>query len=212
MNCIRRLIELKNAPQKELAIFVGVSQPTVSEWIHGKKDPSGERLDKVAEFFGVDWRVVKCLAPIPSAGSNPSSNALRVPVLGTIPAGVPLEAIEDILDWEEVPAEWSRGNAEFFALEIHGDSMVPEYLDGDIVIFKRQADCSNGDDCAVMVNSDDATFKRVRLLPDGMMLKPLNSSYDPLFFSTREINTLPVHIVGVAVEVRRKVKRSLLLP
>lgn len=70
MNAIRELRERAGIQQKELALAIGVSQPTVSEWEHGKKDPTGDRLEKVAFYFGVSKRVVRGLDPIPGS-SNP---------------------------------------------------------------------------------------------------------------------------------------------
>lgn len=133
-----------------------------------------------------------------------SADAHRIPVFGTIPAGIPMEAIEDILDWEELPVRLARGGKEFFALRIKGDSMSPKYMDGDVVIFQRQDICESGQDCAVMVNGDDATFKRVIIKDAGITLQPLNSAFDPLFFTNREVTDTPVRIIGIAVELRRK--------
>ena len=58
MNIVKELRKAKGIQQKELAISIGVSRPTVSEWESNKKDPSGERLRKLAEFFGVDELVI----------------------------------------------------------------------------------------------------------------------------------------------------------
>lgn len=58
MNIVKELRKKNNIQQKELALIIGVAQPTVSEWETGKKDPSGERLKKLAEFFNVDELVV----------------------------------------------------------------------------------------------------------------------------------------------------------
>ena len=58
MNIIKELRKKRGIQQKELAISIGVAQPTISEWESGKKDPSGERLKKLAEFFGVDELVI----------------------------------------------------------------------------------------------------------------------------------------------------------
>lgn len=58
MNIVKELRKKNNVQQKELALIIGVAQPTVSEWETGKKDPSGERLKKLAEFFGVDELVI----------------------------------------------------------------------------------------------------------------------------------------------------------
>ena len=134
------------------------------------------------------------------------SNVVRIPVLGNIPAGIPLSAIEDIEGWEELSPDMLRGGKEYFALAIKGDSMMPEYHDSDVLILRKQDSCETGDDCAVMVNGDDATFKCVRRSEKGITLQPLNPTYGPMFFSNEEIMSLPVRIIGVVVEIRRKIK------
>ena len=203
MNVVKELRENMGMLQKELAIQLGVSQPTVSDWEHGKKDPTEENARKIGEIFGCDWRVVLCRRPLRE--ETASSNALRVPVLGSIQAGVPIEAIEDILDWEEVPADWARGGKEYFALKVRGLSMYPRYEDGDVVIFRRQDTCESGQDCAVMVNGNKATFKRVKLTDGGVMLQAINPDYESYMYSNAEWQEKNGQILGVVVELRRKV-------
>lgn len=71
MNAVRELRKMAGIQQKELAIAVGVSAPTVSEWEHGKKDPTGDRVTKLAEFFNVSPAVILCFSPLPgSAGAK----------------------------------------------------------------------------------------------------------------------------------------------
>lgn len=133
--------------------------------------------------------------------------SLRIPVLGTIPAGIPLEAIEDIHDWEEIPAAWADGGREYFGLQVKGDSMYPQYLEGDTVILRKATTCDSGDDCAVLVNGDEATLKRVFLHEGGAIeLRPVNTAYPPRTYSSAEVEALPVQIIGVVVELRRKIK------
>lgn len=62
MNIVKELRKSKGIQQKELALSIGVAQPTVSEWESGKKDPSGDRLHKLAEFFGVEEMVILGIA------------------------------------------------------------------------------------------------------------------------------------------------------
>ena len=130
-------------------------------------------------------------------------SALRIPVLGRVPAGIPLEAIEDIIDFEEIPADMVRGDSEYFGLRVSGDSMYPKYLEGDIIIVRRQDTCENGQDCVVYVNGYDATLKTVYLLDNGgIRLQPVNPQYAPkTYFRGDE----PVSIAGVVVELRRKI-------
>ena len=104
----------------------------------------------------------------------------------------------------------AAGGKEFFALEVKGDSMYPDYLPGDTVIVQKTPVCISGDDCVVYVNGYDATLKQVKLNEQEhtMTLVPRNPSYPPRTFTQEEIQSLPVSIAGVVVELRRKVGRK----
>lgn len=131
---------------------------------------------------------------------------IKIPVLGKVPAGTPIEAIQDVIGYENIPATMLNSGENYFALKIDGNSMSPDYKNGDIIIVKQQEDCNSGDDCVVMVNGDDATFKRVIKQNNAIILKPLNNEYEPYYFTSKEIITKPVKIIGVAIEIRRKLK------
>lgn len=176
--------------------------------------PSLDKLGSIAEVMGLTLTELLSMAddmPVDvsqqAATFRPRANIrpIRVPVLGTIPAGIPLEAIEDVIDQEEIPADMARGGKEYIGLKVSGDSMSPVYLDGDVLILRVQDTCESGQDCAVMVNGEDATFKRVYLHGDGITLQPLNPVYTPIHYTAQEVNDLPVRILGVVVELRRKI-------
>lgn len=133
-----------------------------------------------------------------------NSNSAIVFVYGTIPAGVPMECIEDIIDTEEISADMLKGDKQYFGLEIKGDSMFPDYLDGDTLILEKVDNCESGQDCVVMVNGNDGTFKRVFKNEQGIILQPLNNNYQPMIYSNEQIEKLPVKIIGRVVELRRK--------
>lgn len=82
--------------------------------------------------------------------------------------------------------------------------MFPKYIDNDVVIFEKTNNFNNGDECAVMVNGDDCTFKKVLKHDHGITLQPLNSAYDIKMYSNEDIEKLPIKIIGVAKEMRRK--------
>ena len=85
--------------------------------------------------------------------------------------------------------------------------MYPKYLEGDTVILRKDSICDNGDDCAVLVNGDAATLKQVLLREDGAVeLRPVNPTYPPRTYSPAEVESLPVQVIGVVVELRRKIK------
>lgn len=201
---IKELRTKNKCTQSKLASQLGVSRSTVSMWEIGSSEPDNDMLVRIAELFNVSTDyllgvVDKNIAPI-----SLERDTIKIPVLGRIPAGIPLEAIEDISDYIEIPKKWTNGNKEFFALEIKGDSMYPEYLSGDTVIFERCSTCETGDDCVVAINGDDATFKRIERKENGIMVKPLNPEYETMFFTNEEIENKPVEIRGIARELRRK--------
>ena len=140
--------------------------------------------------------------------NNITSNSAVVFVYGTIPAGIPMECIEDIIDTEEIPSDMLKGGKQYFGLKVKGNSMEPEYLDGDTLILEKADDCESGDDCVIMVNGNDGTFKRVFKNENGIILQPLNPSYSPMVYSNKQIEALPVRIIGIVEEIRRKKRRK----
>lgn len=131
---------------------------------------------------------------------------VRIPVLGKVAAGIPIEAIEnyDADEWEEIPAEMAS-KADYFALKIQGESMEPKFSDGDIVIVKKQENIESGDIGVVIVNGSDATVKRVIKQEKGILLVATNQNvYQPKFYDDVAIQQLPVRILGKVVELRSK--------
>ena len=124
-------------------------------------------------------------------------------VLGRVAAGIPIEAIENIIDTEEISEEMAV-KGEFFGLRIHGHSMEPRMVEGDVVIVIKQETAETGDIVIATVNGTDATCKRLKKYRDGIELIPINPSYDPMFYTNEEIESKPVKIIGKVVELRAK--------
>jgi repressor LexA len=133
----------------------------------------------------------------------PSGKGIRIPVLGSVAAGVPIEAVQDILDYEEIDSE-TASQGDFFALKIKGDSMEPKMSSGDVVIVRKQSDVESGDVAVVLVNGHEGTVKKIKKRPDGIVLISTNPAFDPIFFNNEDIATLPVVILGKVVELRAK--------
>lgn len=110
--------------------------------------------------------------------------ARKIPVLGRVAAGIPINAITEIIDTEEISEELAK-TGDFFALKIKGDSMEPRIVDGDVVIVKQQEDAENGDTVIALVNGDDAVCKRLRKYRDGLELISNNPAYAPMFLTKK---------------------------
>lgn len=184
------------ALEKEL----GFGRGTIGKWKKGA-EPNLASLQKVADYFNVSVDYLTTYEIKPNAEVIKLNDVAKLPIYGRIPAGIPKEAIQEVEGYIEVPAYMSEG---YTVLKVIGDSMYPKYLDGDVVIIKEQPDCENGQDCAVRINDNDVTLKKVIKMEDGLMLQPLNPEYPPQFFSYND-ESCPVYILGVVVEIRRKV-------
>lgn len=125
-------------------------------------------------------------------------------VYGMVVAGAPVLTLEDIVDYIDIEEE-DISDGEFLALRVKGNSMTPDIKSGDVVVVRRQPDIESGQVAVVIINSEEATVKKVIKHQDGISLVPNNPNYKPIFYSKKEINDLPVTIYGRVVELRRKI-------
>lgn len=204
MDTINKIKEFRislGLKQSELANLIDVRQNTLSTWETGRYEPDLDALAKMSELFGRSIDDIIGHRPI---NSPTSTGGKWVPVLGDVAAGIPIEAVEDVVDYEEIDAALAA-TGDFFGLRIKGSSMEPRIREGDVVIVRKQADADTGDTAVVMVNGDSATVKRIKKESDGSLwLLPNNPAYDPQHFSPAEMESLPVNIIGKVVELRGK--------
>lgn len=184
---------------EEVAKIVGVSRQTIQRYESGviASIPS-DRIEKLAQALNTTPAFVM----FGNRVAPPHKKGTRIPVLGRVAAGIPIEAITDVDDWEEIPESMAK-TGEYFALRIKGESMSPKLQPGDVVIVKKQNDVDTGDTAIVLVNGNDATVKQIKKTEAGIMLVGLNLEvYQPHFYSNKEIEELPVQIIGKVIESR----------
>ncbi len=202
---LKELRKERGLTQGDIAASLHVVQAAVSQWETGRVTPEADKISQLADILGVSIDVLMGRQEYnPTKEHSQMPAAVKIPVLGYVQAGIPTEMISEIIDYEEIPADMaSRG--EYFGLLIRGDSMSPRMLDGDVVIVRCQPDVENGDIAVVAVNGDNATVKKVKKTAMGIMLIPLNPSYDTISYTNEQIVTLPVEIKGKVVELRGKI-------
>lgn len=197
---IRYYMSIHDVNQTEICNTLGIKMPTFSDWVNAKTYPRIDKIELMANYFGISK------ADLVEERSSRISNhgkGVVINVLGRVAAGIPFEAIEDIIDTEEISEELAHTGT-FFGLKIKGDSMIPNICDGDIVIVRKQEDAESGDVVIATVNGTDATCKRLRKYKDGIELIANNPAYSPMDFSNKDIDEIPVKIIGKVVELRRK--------
>ena len=199
--------------QEVLAERINISKSSISEWEACKRVPRMETLRKIADALGVDvWEIIgfndvdftpiKDGVPLPSNVRPISAlHRQRVPLIGSVAAGEPIYDPEDLGVYVESPVDADA------AITIRGDSMIPNYLDGDLVYIKTRPDVPEGA-VAVVFLDDEATLKHVYKRPTGLTLVSDNMAAHPPIMVEFE-DYANVRIFGVPVGYTRIYKPSI---
>lgn len=197
---IKELRTKKGLSQEQLAKIINIDRTTINKYESGKNKPN-RYVGKLADLFGVSADYILGLDDQEGKEKVPPKGA-KIPVLGYVTAGIPIEANTDIEDYEEIPAEIAE-KGEYFAWRVKGYSMSPRIMPGDIAIVKVQRTFRSGDTCIVQINGNEAAIRQVYKSYNGITLVALNPSvFAPRFFTAEEVQKVPVQMIGVVIEIR----------
>jgi len=187
---------LEKISQAEIARRLGVHPTNLSAWKLGKAEPNIETIHKLAEVLSVP---VSELVGEDTKNEYVDLSKWRVlKVIGKVPAGVALEAIEEYEGEVLVPPEEVKPGS--FALRVQGDSMHPRVFDGDIVIVAPTLEPRNGQVVVTRVNCDgEVTLKEFQRDGDTILLVPENKAYQTKVFRPGS----DLKIVGVVTSLQR---------
>ena len=189
-----------NKTRNDMCEALSVKYTTFTDWVKGNSYPRIDKIELMANYFGISKAD---LVEEHSTSTASTKKGTTIKILGHVAAGIPIEAIEDVIDEEEIPEELAK-TGEFFGLKINGNSMEPDIHDGDTVIVRKQDGAESDEIVIALVNGNDGVCKRLKKYTDSIALISLNPSYEPMFFSQEEIDNKPVRIVGKVDELRRK--------
>ena len=190
--------------QTELAKMVGMTTSNISRYETGAiKDIQLNMLDKLASALKI--------TPLELLNWDTDFKPVRfsdtkyayIDVYGTVPAGTPIEAVEDIIGEVEIPVSMFRGGKDFIALKVKGSSMYPRYIEGDIVVVELTSDFTSGQDVVVYVNGYEATLKKIYKNDDGTItLKPINPEYMEMTYGPGDEQ---IQVLGVVRKLMRDI-------
>lgn len=171
---------------EDIAKATGASRPSVARWLAGDTQRiSQEKLQKLAEV----------LQTTPDHLLGQDHISTKKPILGIVKAGYDMYAEENILGYEEVTEEESHQGD--FYLRVCGDSMVNARIcDGDLLYVKSCSDVESGQIAIVLIGDNEATVKRVIKKNHLIILEAANPNVENRYFSEKEIEELPVRIIG----------------
>lgn len=203
---LKRLRLEHGLTQKDIAEIAGVSPQSVSYWESGDRAPKIGSIRKLCDYFHLDLNAfvdnTSTIKPMLPANSIPYSEMRIAPIVGTIPAGYPALAIQDIEGYATIPY---HDGSQYFFLRVKGDSMTGAGIHpGDLVLIRQQSCAEDGQIIAARVDGDEATLKRYRRQDDSVLLLPENPEYKPRIVPAKDFETGDAQIIGVALEVRHE--------
>lgn len=194
----------RNLKQADLVEKTGISKGALSSYISGRYEPKQNNIYLIAKALSVNeaW-LMGADVPMEKHKGNTQNKGITINVLGRVAAGIPIEAVENIIDTEEITEELAR-TGKFFGLRIQGDSMEPDIHNGDTVIVRQQEDAETDEIVIALINGNDGVCKRLKKYQNSIALVSINANYEPMYFTKEEAETKPVRIIGKVVELRRK--------
>ena len=193
-------MESAGVTAKDICSTLNIPMATFSDWIHAKTYPRIDKIEMLANYFGISKAdlIEDYSGPKDAIPYEPRH---RAPILGTIPAGYPVLAFDDILGYADIPYSDEEN---YFFLRVKGNSMEPLINSGDTVLIRKQNFAENGQVVVARVNGDEATLKRYKSQGETVLLIPENQEYNPYVVSRKDFEAGYASIIGVVVELRRK--------
>lgn len=194
-----QLMRERGLNYETLGRLLDMKPQTLNRYVLGQREPKAGVVMEMASRLGVDERWLQGYDVPQVRQAMPGEK--MVPVLGTIRAGKPVVARENIEGWE--PADVSDPS-NYFYLRVEGDSMINAGIcPDDKVLIRRQNTAESGQIVACIVDGEAATLKRFRRQGDFVILQPENSAYEPRIISAQEFELGTAVILGVAEKLVR---------
>ena len=190
--------------QDQLASGVNVSKSSISRYESGTQMPELSTIKLIAKYLNISHQYL-----LEDEYTNEyliQEEFVKIPVVGTIKAGMPILAEENIIGYEIISKGEIMSSKEYFYLKVKGDSMINARIHEDdlVLVVKQDYVDNNGDIMAVRVNGDEATLKRVFIQDKGILLQAENPKYEPLYYPKADVTSGYVGIIGKAIEVKMK--------
>lgn len=197
---LRELMKQKGRSRNQVCDDLGFRYTTFADWYNGKKYPRIDKIEMLADYFGVlKSDLIEDKADLPQS-AIPYTSTHKAPIVGSIPAGYPVLAFEDIEGYADIPFSDEEN---YFFLRVNGESMKNAGIHtGDLVLIRRQKCADDGQVVAARVNGDEATLKRYKRQGDSVLLLPENPDFEPRIVPIKDFDTGDAEIIGVALEVR----------
>jgi repressor LexA len=204
---LQMALDIRNMKQSDLVETTGIGKSSISTYLSGKYEPKQRNIYKMAKALNINeaWLMGEDVPMERDEKSKPSNvedfnDHYVAPIVGTIPAGYPALAFEDIEGYASIPYKDAEN---YFFLRVSGESMINAGIQsGDLVLIRKQSSAEYGQIVAARVNGDEATLKKYKPQGDTVLLLPENPDFEPILVRAKDFDDGYASIIGVAIEVR----------
>ena len=206
-NHLKLYMKMKNRTQVDIANQLNVSQSTVSDWINGNKYPRIDRLQQLADYFGIlksDLSEIKTLEMRNAVDVIGDNLYINVPVYQPLSCGTGMFVEDSIEEYISFTDRLLNPELEYFCQVANGDSMIEESIhNGDLLVFEKTSIIQNGQIGCFCVDDNMATCKKFYKddVSAIITLQPANKNYAPIIVT---LETMNFHVVGKLVLVINK--------
>lgn len=192
-----KLIENKGVSKNKMLMDLGLSKNSYLRWKKGQS-PKLENLKKICQYFDVELDYFTS-THLPIEGQN--NGTVQIPIIGIASAGSGCYAEQHIYGYETIPKTNINVYKDYTVIKIKGDSMNPDFQEGDNVLVEVQPMVESGDIAVVIIDGEDALIKQVYFTKSNITLVSFNSKYPPKIYEKKEMNR--VKIFGKVITLLR---------
>lgn len=206
-NRLQKALDNCKMKQVDLVEKTGLDKTLINKYLAGIMKAKQDKLTILADALNVNevWLMGYDIPMDRNLNTDELGNpVVEIPLLGAVKAGYDYLAQENWIGTVNVRTALVGDGSGYFALKIKGDSMAPVFIEGDIVIIKKQSDCENNEFAVVIINGEEGTLKKVKKTDSGIILQPLNPAYGPVMYTFEEMENIPILIAGVVKQLQRE--------
>ena len=195
---LKMYMEDKDISRTQLAEILDTPYSTLSDWVNGKKYPRIDKIELLANYFGIDKSdlIEEQINIEEIPGAIPMQKGRLIPILGEIACGDPILAQENLDGYFLSDPSIIKGD---FILRAQGDSMIDAGIhEGDYVFIKQTPDVENGTIAAVLID-EDTTLKRLYKTDSQIVLQPENKAYSPIIITEEDGKNIKIlgQVIGL---------------
>lgn len=191
--------------QIELCEKTGIDKTLINKYLAGKSNPKQKKLTLISKALGVSevWLMGYDVPMHSDVKLNYDGEPIDfIPILSTVDKDLIIPLSSSSTKKISIPHDLAI-TGKFFALILSDDSMAPAFLQGDILVIKRQETCETNEFAIITTNKNNWKLRKIRYTDTGIVLQPLNPLFEPELYTFSDMEKLNLSVIGIVKKLYR---------